>query len=272
MNKMKTIILCLVFLFQSYAALAENLRFSIIPRYSSEDNLKVITLVAKYLSNKTGKKIEPVITRDYSEFERIILSGGLDMAIENPTLYTRVSSVHESIASAVDQAGGGMVRGLVIARKNGAINTVSDLKGRKICIVGRTSTAGFLSPKLRLMDLGLIAEKDYFLVESVENKQENVIFSVLAGDADAGFIKESAFHKADDFIPPGSLAIIDRGVWLPNDAFSVKRTLPPELKSALLDALVKLNEFDEIMVGLGIQSWRPSTDSAYDPVRKAIEQ
>jgi len=272
MNIRKILVLILAVLILPCSALSEIYKISIIPRYSAEENLKLTSLLAKYLSSKTGKAIEPLITRDYSEFEKMLLSGEIDISIENPTVYVRISSVHEVIASAVDDLGGGMVRGLVIARKGGAIKTLADIKGKKVCIVGKTSTAGFLSPKLKLVSEGIIVEKDCSLVEAVENKQENVIFSVLAGDTDAGFIKEAAFHKADEYIPPASLSVIGQGSWLPNDALSVKKTMPQELKKALFEAVTSLKEFDEIMEGLKITSWKPAKDSAYDPVRTALEQ
>lgn len=272
MNIRKKLILCMLVLVIPCSALSETYKISMIPRHSAEENLKIMSMLAKYFSSKTGKTIEPLITRDYFEFEKALLSGEIDISIENPSVYVRVASMHEVIASAVDNLGGGMVRGLVIARKGGSIKMLSDIKGKKVCIVGKTSTAGFLSPKLKLSGEGIVVEKDCTLVEAVENKQENVIFSVLAGDADAGFIKESAFHKADEFIPPGSLAVIGEGAWLPNDAFSVKKTLPQGFKNDLFEAAKSLNEFDEIMVGLGLSSWRAAKDSAYDSVRAALVQ
>lgn len=253
-------------------ALSETYKISMIPRHSAEENLKIMTMLSKYLSSKTGKTIEPVITRDYPEFEKLILSGDIDLAIVNPTVYVRVSSVHEVVASAVDDLGGGMVRGLVIAKKGGAIKTMADIKGKKICIVGKTSTAGYLSPKLKLSGEGISVEKDCVLIEAVENKQENVIFSVLAGDTDAGFIKEAAFHKADSYIPPGSVVVVGEGAWLPNDAFSAKKSLPQDFRKGVLEALTDIREFDEIMVKLNLSSWRPAKDSAYDPVRTALGQ
>lgn len=249
----------------------ENLRLSILPRYSPQENIKIMNLLAKYLSKKTGKTIEPLITSDYSEFEKRILSGDIDMAIENPTVYTKISGVHEALASAVDNLGGEQVRGLIISGKDSPVKKTDDLKGKKICIVSKTASAGYLSPKLKLAETGLNIEKDCTLVESVENKQENIIFSIMAGDADAGFIREAAFHKADEYIKPGSLTIIGEGSWLPNDAFSVRKTLAPDIRISVSEALKNLEKSDEIMTGLGITSWIPARDSVYDPVRKALE-
>jgi phosphonate transport system substrate-binding protein len=119
------------------------------------------------------------------------------------------------------------------------------------------------------MKNGLGVEEDCQVSEAVDNKQENVILSVYTGDVDAGFIRESALHQADKFVPPSMIKVINRSAWLPNWALSVKRSLPEEKKKAIKKALIDLNNNNPVIKALKIKSFRAATDEEYDPVREA---
>ena len=245
-------------------------RLSMLPRHAPEEIMQRIGPLARYLTQRTGVVIEPVVERDYGEYEKRLRSGNIDIGYENPSVYARVSDVHEAIAMAVDHIGGDRFRGLVIARSDGDIRALPDLKGRRVCIVGLTSTGGFLSPKLALSQQGLEVRRDYQVFEAVDNKQENVIFAVYAGEAAAGFIKESALHMTDDYIPAAKIRVLAQGAWLPNYALSLRRDLPEGLKAAIRQAISALGEGHAVLKAMKIKAFREALDAEYDPVRQAL--
>lgn len=248
---------------------AETYQLSMLPRYSSEEINRRISPLAAYLSKKAGVTIEPIIINNFAQYEKQLKNGGVEIGYENPYIYVLVSKTHEVLAMALKGKGGDKFRGIIIARSDSDIVSVNDLRNRKISIVGRTSAGGYLSQKLTLMKNGLDVEEDCQVSEAVDNKQENVILSVYTGDADAGFIRESALHQADKFVPPSMIKIINRSAWLPNWALSVKRSLPEEKKKAIKKALVDLNNNNSVIKALKIKSFRAATDEEYDPVRQA---
>ena len=170
---------------------------------------------------------------------------------------------------AVKGSDGDKFRGIIIIRNDSTISKVDDLKGKKIGIVGFTSAGGYLSQKLTLLKNEIDVEKDCSIEEAPENKQENVIFAVYAGDVDAGFIRESALRKASEFVPPGSIKVLERTAWLPNWALSVSRNMPPEDKKKIVQAIKKLKSSNNVMKALKIRGLRDAQDNEYDPVRKA---
>ena len=89
--------------------------------------------------------------------------------------------------------------------------------------------------------------------------------------AGAGFIRESALHKADEFIMPGSVKVITETAWLPNWALSVNRNLPEEQKDAIKTALLQLNEEDTVLKAIGLKGFKAATDSDYDVIRELIK-
>lgn len=258
--------------FCSTRAFSEEVyKISMIPRYSPDEILKSITPLADYLTDKVKVKITPVVFRDYAEFEKQMKLGTIDVSFTNATIYIRSSNMHEAIATAVDSLGGDKVRGLIILRKQSNIESIAELRNKKICIVGKTSAAGYLSPKLFLMNNGIDIEREAVIIESVENKQENVIFSVIMKEADAGFIKEASFDSASLYIPENKIRVLAKGELIPNDPVSVRKTMPDDLKQKIQSALLEIPAKDKIFEALKISGWKKSNDADYKGLKKAME-
>ena len=270
MKRVPALILVLFAIFLSTETLvAETYQLSMLPRYSSEEINRRISPLAGYLSKKAGVTIEPIIINNFTQYEKRLKNGVIEIGYENPYIYVLVSQTHEVLAMALKGKGGDKFRGIIIVRSGSDIVSVNDLKNRRISIVGRTSAGGYLSQKLTLMQNGLDVEKDCQVSEAIDNKQENVILSVYTGDVDAGFIRESALHMADKFVPPSMIKVINRSAWLPNWALSVKRSLPEEKKKAIKKALTDLKKDNPVIKALKIINFRAATDEEYDPVRQA---
>ncbi len=253
--------------FWASLVLAETYQLSILPRYSSEEILKRISPLASHLSGST--KVEPYLTSNFDQYLKGLQSGTIEIGYQNPYIYTLASKEHQVIAMAVKGGSGDKFRGIIIVRADSQIGSLDELMGKRVSFVGPTSAGGFLSQKLTLMKVGIDAEKDLELIEAAENKQENVIFSVYSGDADAGFIRESALGRVQKFVPPSAITVIRRTAWLPNWALSVKGTLPQQFKTLMKQKLSKLQKGHPVLKTLKIDSLRPADDSEYDPVRQA---
>ena len=251
----------------SYAA---NYRLSMLPRYSTEEiNARIVPL-AKYLSKKTGLIITPTLTSTFDQYTKQLLNGSIDIGYQNPLIYVLASDAHEVMAMAIKGKDHDKFRGIIITSANSPLDTVKDLKGKRISIVGYTSAGGYLSQKLTLKENGVDVERDCTLEEAPENKQENVLFSVFTGDVDAGFIRESALHKADAFVPPSAIKVLQGTAWLPNWALSIKKSMPAEDKTKIIAAIREIQSEPAILKALGIKAFKTAQDNEYDIVRKAV--
>ena len=262
-----TICFC-VFVASTYA-FAAGYKLSMLPRYSTEEiNARVVPF-AKYLSEKTGLEITPTFMSTFDQYTKQISNGGIDIGFQNPYIYVLASKAHEVMAMAVKGADRDKFRGIVITNANSPLRMLSELKGKKISIVGHTSAGGYLSQKLTLLENGIDIEKDCSLEEAPENKQENVIFSVYTGDTDAGFVRESALHMADAFVPASAIRVMDGTAWLPNWALSVSRSMPQEDRKKIAKAIQELQSDGPVLEALKLKAFRMAQDSEYDVVRKA---
>jgi phosphonate transport system substrate-binding protein len=268
---MKKTLFILVCLLICASVHAEELTLSAEPTVPPEKLAAMLAPLAEKLSAAVKASVKPVLTKNAAEYEAELLRGKIAIGYQSPLLYVRAADRHEVVATASEGKNSGQLRGLIISRPTSGITKVADLKGKRIMIVGRMSAGGYLSQKQTLKEAGLKVEQDCQLIEAAENREENVIIAVSLGDVDAGFISESALHKADECIVPGSVAEALKTAPLPNWALSVSRSLPQELKESLQAALVKLPENDPALTALGISGFKSAQDADYNSVRSLAE-
>jgi len=251
-------------------AVAEPYRVSILPRYFPERLTAMMTPLIEYLEERLGANFELVLTEDFADYTQRIRRGDFTLGYQNPMVYTQVAERHQVIAMARKGEGGDRFRGIVITRPGNGIQRLDDLRGRRVLMVGKTSAGGFLSQKLSLRESGISIDT-LELEQAAQNRQENVLIGVSIGDADAGFIRESARHVADRYIRPGSIATLTTTAWLPNWAFSVDRSIPTSLREQLTEAILDLSNAPEVQEALGLSGIQAAEDTDYDVVREALE-
>ena len=260
---------CCAVMFSSPALYAAGYKLSMLPRYSTEEINKRISPLAEYLSKETGLDISPTLTSTFDQYTKQLSGGSIDIGFENPYIYVLASDRHEAVAMAVKGQDGDKFRGIIIVRKGSPIKSIDDLLDKKIAIVGYNSAGGYLSQKLTLLENDIDVTQDCTIEEAPDNKQENVVFSVYTGDVDAGFIRESALHKVDEFVPQGSITVLARTAWLPNWALSISRKMPREDREKIVKAILSLGTGSPPLDALKIKKFRKADDSEYDSIRKA---
>ncbi|CAK8713903.1 Phosphonate transport system substrate-binding protein [Candidatus Electrothrix laxa] len=241
------------------------------PFFSAEQQTAMLHPFADRLSEKTGNDVKIFLANNVDQYTAEVLHGKIVIGYENPSVYVTISNVHEAIASAVTTQHDTFSRGIIISRPESGISGVEDLKGKKIMIVSRESTGGFLSQKITLQEKGIDVERDCQLNEAANHREENVIISVSIGDVDAGFISEYALHKADQYIAPGSITSVAKTAPLPNWVLSISRKMPQVQKDDLQAALQSLSPDDPALKALGISAFKGASDSDYDIIRDIIE-
>ena len=260
----------LLYIFTCSHAAAAEYRLSMLPLFATEEIYRRIKPLAEYLSKETGIRIEPVVTADFSQYSQQLASGGIHIGYQNPYVYVTHSTVHEVIAKASSGEYGNRFRGIIITRADSSIRSIQQLRGKKIAVVDRTSVGGYLSQAITLQQSGFDMSKDFIIEDAVENKHENVIFSVFAGDVDAGFIRESAFAKVSDFVPPGTIRTLTATAWMPNWALSISRSMPDGDRKKIISAIERLQAGSPALKAMQINTLELCADGEFDVVREAV--
>lgn len=128
------------------------------------------------------------------EMAAAIGQGELDVVFTNPTHYIRLRAANRlsgAVATQVTIENGVAVSelgGVVIRRKDRAdINTLTDLRGKRVGIPGREYLGGYVAQAALLKERGIPLSAIDFV--ALGNPHDKVIEAVIHGQVDAGFVR-----------------------------------------------------------------------------------
>lgn len=197
----------------------------------------------KALSDRVGIPIEQVASTDYAGVTEGVLAGKVDIASYGPLSYY------------IAKEAGAKIRGVAISSANFSapatyqaylftkagradINTVNDVRGKKVCFGDPESTSGTLYPYLMLADANLDPEKD--LTKVVAGAHDKAILGVINGSCDAGFAFDTIVETpsgAASSVKGADLKIVQKSKPIPNSPIAVRTDLPPALFKKLAEAI-----------------------------------
>jgi phosphate/phosphite/phosphonate ABC transporter binding protein len=223
----------------------DTVKLGLLPLFSAITLNKRFTPLASYLSEQTGRDFRLVIPRDFDEFVHLVRSGEVDFAYQNPYVYLllaregHLNSLALTVSLEPDQPRSSF-RGLIITRKDSSIRKVSDLKGKRIMIVSSKSAGGYRFQKLFLEDRGIRIEEAADLREA--KRHEEVVLSVYRGQADAGFVRESALKVVRDLVDMDQIRVLARTPYYPNWPFAAHAGTDSGLAQKVRQAIISLED------------------------------
>ncbi|MEP7069529.1 MAG: phosphate/phosphite/phosphonate ABC transporter substrate-binding protein [Usitatibacter sp.] len=217
-----------------------ELRFGFTPVLSESAMRAEFEPLMTYLSDVLGRKVTLYIATNYGDLRTQIEAGNVDIGSFSPFAYvdaTRGGKIRIIAQSILE--GSATYRGLVIARKDSGLRSVSDLEGKRFAFVDQKSTSGYVYPRAMLVEKGVDPAR-YFKETFFAGSHDKVIAAVLEGRADAGAIYDGALGVAKaKGLPVDDLVTLSSTDPIPHDAIAVRigldETLIARIQAALMD-------------------------------------
>jgi diguanylate cyclase (GGDEF)-like protein len=180
---------------------SEEVTIGVLSFASKEDTVSKWQALADYLTDTVEGQEFKIKAMFYTEFQDCILEGNVDYILTNPAHFISISQEYElsgAIATLTEMSGGKAQFGFggVIFTRNtpDTPSTISDLKGKTISAVALDSLGGYQASAYELKKAGIDPEKDLEIVLT-GMPHNNTIDMVLAGQADAGFVRSGVIEK-----------------------------------------------------------------------------
>jgi phosphonate transport system substrate-binding protein len=245
----------------------ETLKVALLPDESASTVIKNNQPLKTYLAEKLGKKIELVVTTDYSSMIEAMRHGRIDIAYFGPLSYVLAKSKSDIEAfAAVERKGSTTYQGVIVANVDAGINSPKDIKGKNMAYGDPASTSSHLIPKSFLVEQGLEAKKDYR--EHFVGAHDAVAMTVQTGKADAGGLSKTIFQSLVErgVIKPEKVRVVAESKPFPEYPWVLRSSLKPELKKQI--AAVFFGIKDKAILGtFKADGFAPITDKDYDVVR-----
>lgn len=230
--------------------------------------IESFTPLANYLAARIGRPVVVKIAKDYEQHIDLTGRDALDIAYLGPVSYVQMKERYGAKRLLARQRIGDSptFHGKIFVRADSPIKTLADLRDKRIALGDPNSTMGNIVPRAMLLQAGLSADQ---LTHAGSIKDHvNVVLGVLAGDYDAGAVKEDVFFaqekrglRAIATSPP-----ISDHLFVASNKLDVKTVAAA--RAALL-ALAELSDNAKIMqpIASGMTGFVPVSDPDYDSLR-----
>jgi phosphate/phosphite/phosphonate ABC transporter binding protein len=224
-------------------ATARDLKFGFTPVLGEAEMRAEFDPLAAYLSEAIGQKVVLYVAKDYGDLRTQMEAGAVDIGSFSPFAYvdaTRGGKIRIIAQSIID--GTATYRGIIVARMDSGLKTVTDLLGKRFAFVDPKSASGYVYPRAMLIEKGL-DPKTYFKETIFAGDHNKVITAVLEGRADAGAIYEGALAVAKaNGVPTENLVTLASTDPIPHDAIAVRTGLDDALAKKIQTALVDMDK------------------------------
>ncbi len=234
---------------------------------------EAFTPLTRYLTAKLGQPVELRVARDYQAAIDAIRDDKADFAYLGPSLYVKLRDRSgEYPLLARQQIGAQPVfHGKIFVRANSPVHALSELAGKRFAFGEEHSTMSHLVPRYMLSEAGIPASKlgSYAFV----GDHINVALGVLAGDFDAGAVKEDVFLKYKN----RGLREIATSDAISDHLFVASHTLTATQVRRLREIMLHMNQDTRGRAALqaltkGVTALVPVQDSDYDSLRVVLKK
>lgn len=247
-----------------------TVKVAILPLYSAITLYDRYDPLMRYLSEKTGYEFKLVIPKDFEDFMRVVKARAVDFSYQNPYIFALidrevsikplVTTIGEDSPSSDVGEGGDRFSGVIITRQDSRIREIKDLRNRKVLITSPKSAGGYLSQRIFLLRAGIDTQKHMKIIDA--KRQENVIVGVYRGEADAGFVRESALVVWKDAVDMNKIRVLARTTSLPNWPFAFCGRSDSLLAEKVKHLLIGLKE-GPIVQAANIKGFRAADEAEF---------
>lgn len=245
----------------------ETLKVALLPDENASTVIKNNKPLEIYLEKELGKKIELVVTTDYSSMIEAMRHGRIDMAYFGPLSYVlaKQKSDIEPFA-AMKQKGRTTYQSVLIANTGAGIAKISDIVNKNVAYGDKASTSSHLIPKSILAENGLKAGENYR--EHFAGAHDAVAMAVQNGHAQAGGLSKPIFESLVQrgLVDPNKVKVLAESKPYPQYPWTMRSNLKPELKEKIRAAFLNLKD-PEVLKPFKADGFGPISDKDYDVVR-----
>lgn len=257
------------------ARASAEIKFGVLPRLSAVEMQAMFSPLADYLSKEVGEKVTLVVPKDFDAYKEMVKNGQIDLGFANSLVYIEIKrnmNIRPFVVC-IEEKMGTKFRGIFITRKDSGIDSLQNLKGKKLIFVDKSSVV-YLTGILRLEREGFDVNKDFTILPFAK-KVDNVAMAVFSKAADAGVIREDDLEKTKNKVDLEQIRILDYTEYSPNWPMFTTPNLGKVTAAKVKAALLKLNpnnpESQKILESAKLTGFTSVEDSDYDSLRHAAK-
>ena len=242
------------------------------PQKLSEVYGAILAVVnARLAPDKITLRLEA--SRDYKSFNAKLRERRVHFALPNP--YQTLLSLDCGYRVFGKMDGDDDFRGVILLRKDSAVRTLADLRGKSVAFPAPTALAGTMLPQLYMQENGLDVTRDIELL--YVGTHNSAMQSVALGTSAAACTWPLAWRAFQNDQPEVARQLEVRWTTdsLPSNGLVVRDDVPERVREKVAQALFGLAEGPEGREALthgGVPRLVPAEARTFEPVRRFVER
>lgn len=246
------------------ASAGEKLVMGVHPFKPAVELHKTFKPIADAMAARLGRPVELQIGKSYEDTAERLGKGQFDFCYLGPNIYAKYGpKLGLRPLAQIVNAGSPTFKGVIVAKKGGAIRSLKDLEGRRFAFGDRDSTLTHVVPVYMLVEAGVrIAGlgKIAFI-----GTHDNLALNVVAGTFDAAGLMPDIAAKYPD------LQVIATSPALPEHLFAAKPSMDEATFSALQEALLALDPALRKGIKGSLTGMQRVNDKDFEILRRILE-
>jgi len=255
-----------------------TMTFALGQHLPAEKRKRIYHDAARFLDEQLHVSVRMITPEDLSDLGQKLVDGEFDLLAVSPLLYVKMKKKFPRIQVLATpkfrQAA--QYQGLVLTRERDKLSSLEDLKGKRFCWVSKSSTSGYLFPRLLFRSKGLDPENMFSeIVEA--GRHIDALRMLQEGKCDGTAVYSMRFMelKSNGKITT-PLKIVGATDPIPSDAICAGPAMPEKMREKIVEALVRFDvkkhgSGDKVKADTAISSFTKADDSFYKTVRDALD-
>lgn len=188
-----------LFILSNHILASQDIKFGVFAYLGNEETHKKYSPLVKYLSETLNKNVVLEVLSQEEMEEKINLQE-LHIATTNPTHFLVIRqkfALSGAIATLVginNNTPTSNLGGVIITRSDSTINSLADIRGKKIATPSIKHMGGFRAQAYELYKIGIDLTKNNKNILELKSSHQDVVNAVLNKKADVGFIRDGVIE------------------------------------------------------------------------------
>jgi len=232
-----------------------------MPPSSGKNTAEALAPLVDYLSHRLKMEVQSVTASDYDDVEKLVRDRVVEVGIFSPLSYVRAKQAKLNAVpiATVTRSGSPTYLGYLVVRSDDGPDQLSELRGKAIAWVSKSSTSGYLYPRALLRHKRMLEDgqpPDAFFGKPIfAGNHIAALTALYDGKVDVAavggpFVEDSRLNplteKLGDKGGRAALRVIAKTERIPNDCIVVRDDLARGLAKVLRGALLSLDHDDEV--------------------------
>lgn len=237
------------------------------PYASSVELARQYAPLLGYLSKAVGEPVGLSVSKTCESHIARVGKDQVDFAMMGPSSYVTMSkqSSAKKLLCCFETCGAPYFQGCIFVRNDNPATSLKDLAGKSFAAASRKSTMSYIAPRYLFHQAGVVFPEAHL---EIVNSHSNVCLNVLAGDVNAGAVREKAYERCK----ARGLKIIAMTPKIREHLFVATHKLDAEMATRIQKALLAIQSPEDVKrllapIKASMTGLSPVADADYDPLR-----